>query len=98
MAVKAFREKLVNRIILTRPAVEAEPKDLVSCLGDLQNKVDPYLRPPVRPAVPYNGAPKHTKQPWKKGVIEVAPLAYMGRTLDDSFIILDGARIQPLSR
>ena len=87
MAVTAFRAKDVNRIILTRPAVEAGEK-LGFLPGDLQHKVDPYLRP-LYDAL---GAENFQKQ-LERGNIEVAPLAYMrGRTLDDSFIILDEAQ------
>ncbi len=90
-AVTAFRNKEVNRIILTRPAVEAGEK-LGFLPGDLQNKVDPYLRPLYDALFDMLGA--ETFQTYlEKGNIEVAPLAYMrGRTLDDSFIILDEAQ------
>ncbi len=91
MAVKAFREKLVSRIILTRPAVEAGER-LGFLPGDLQNKVDPYLRP-LYDALYHIMGPETYHSNLEKGVIEVAPLAYMrGRTLDDSFIILDEAQ------
>lgn len=91
MAVTAFRNKEVNRIILTRPAVEAGEK-LGFLPGDLQNKVDPYLRPLYDSLYEIMGAETYTKY-LEKGMIEVAPLAYMrGRTLDDSFIILDEAQ------
>lgn len=91
MAVKAFREKLVSRIILTRPAVEAGER-LGFLPGDLQNKVDPYLRP-LYDALYHIMGPESYHSNLEKGVIEVAPLAYMrGRTLDDSFIILDEAQ------
>ena len=91
MAVAAFREKQVNRIILTRPAVEAGEK-LGFLPGDLQNKVDPYLRPLYDALFDMLGAENYNKY-LEKGNIEVAPLAYMrGRTLDDSFIILDEAQ------
>ncbi|MBR2591085.1 MAG: PhoH family protein [Clostridia bacterium] len=91
MAVKAFREKKVNRIILTRPAVEAGEK-LGFLPGDLQQKVDPYLRPLYDALFEMLGAENFQKYQ-ERGNIEVAPLAYMrGRTLDDSFIILDEAQ------
>ncbi|HHY63474.1 MAG TPA: PhoH family protein [Clostridiaceae bacterium] len=91
LAVKAFREKLVSRIILTRPAVEAGER-LGFLPGDLQNKVDPYLRP-LYDALYQIMGPETYHSNLEKGVIEVAPLAYMrGRTLDDSFIILDEAQ------
>lgn len=91
IAVKAFREKLVSRIILTRPAVEAGER-LGFLPGDLQNKVDPYLRP-LYDALYQIMGPETYQSNLEKGVIEVAPLAYMrGRTLDDSFIILDEAQ------
>ena len=91
MAVKAFREKLVNRIILTRPAVEAGER-LGFLPGDLQNKVDPYLRP-LYDALYHIMGPETYQSNLEKGVIEVAPLAYMrGRTLDDAFIIPDEAQ------
>ena len=91
MAVKAFRAKEVNRIILTRPAVEAGEK-LGFLPGDLQQKVDPYLRPLYDALFEMLGADTFQKYQ-EKGNIEVAPLAYMrGRTLDDSFIILDEAQ------
>jgi len=91
MAVMAFRNKEVNRIILTRPAVEAGEK-LGFLPGDLQNKVDPYLRPLYDALYEIMGAETYQKY-LEKGMIEVAPLAYMrGRTLDDSFIILDEAQ------
>jgi len=91
LAVKAFREKLVSRIILTRPAVEAGER-LGFLPGDLQNKVDPYLRP-LYDALYQIMGPETYHSNMEKGVIEVAPLAYMrGRTLDDSFIILDEAQ------
>ena len=87
-AVTAFRAKEVNRIILTRPAVEAGEK-LGFLPGDLQNKVDPYLRPLYDALFDMLG-PETYQNYLEKGNIEVAPLAYMrGRTLDDSFIILD---------
>ncbi|MBE6791523.1 MAG: PhoH family protein [Clostridia bacterium] len=91
MAVKAFRAKEINRIILTRPAVEAGEK-LGFLPGDLQQKVDPYLRPLYDALFDMLGAESFQKYQ-EKGSIEVAPLAYMrGRTLDDSFIILDEAQ------
>ena len=90
-AVAAFREKQVNRIILTRPAVEAGER-LGFLPGDLQNKVDPYLRPLYDALYDMLGAETFQKYQ-ERGSIEVAPLAYMrGRTLDDSFIILDEAQ------
>ena len=90
-AVAAFREKAVNRIILTRPAVEAGER-LGFLPGDLQNKVDPYLRPLYDALYDMLGAETYRKY-LERGNIEVAPLAYMrGRTLDDSFIILDEAQ------
>ncbi|NLB37043.1 MAG: phosphate starvation-inducible protein PhoH [Clostridiales bacterium] len=91
MAVTAFRAKEVNRIILTRPAVEAGEK-LGFLPGDLQHKVDPYLRPLYDALFDMLGADNFQKHQ-ERGNIEVAPLAYMrGRTLDDSFIILDEAQ------
>lgn len=91
MAVKAFRNHEVNRIILTRPAVEAGEK-LGFLPGDMQNKVDPYLRPLYDALFDMMG-PENFARNMEKGVIEVAPLAYMrGRTLDDAFIILDEAQ------
>lgn len=91
MAVKAFRAKEVNRIILTRPAVEAGEK-LGFLPGDLQQKVDPYLRPLYDALFDMLGAESFQRFQ-EKGAIEVAPLAYMrGRTLDESFIILDEAQ------
>lgn len=91
MAVKAFRAKEVNRIILTRPAVEAGEK-LGFLPGDLQSKVDPYLRPLYDALFEMLGAETYQKY-LERGNIEIAPLAYMrGRTLDDSFIILDEAQ------
>lgn len=91
MAVTAFRSKIVNRIILTRPAVEAGEK-LGFLPGDLQSKVDPYLRPLYDALFDMLGAETYQKYV-ERGNIEVAPLAYMrGRTLDDSFIILDEAQ------
>lgn len=91
MAVTAFRAKQVNRIILTRPAVEAGEK-LGFLPGDLQQKVDPYLRPLYDALFDMLGAENFARCQ-ERGDIEVAPLAYMrGRTLDDSFIILDEAQ------
>ncbi len=91
MAVKAFRNKEVNRIILTRPAVEAGEK-LGFLPGDLQTKIDPYLRPlydALYDTMGYENFQKNVE----RGAVEVAPLAYMrGRTLDDAFIILDEAQ------
>lgn len=90
-AVTALRAKEVNRIILTRPAVEAGEK-LGFLPGDLQNKVDPYLRPLYDGMYEMLGAEGFTRYQ-EKGMIEVAPLAYMrGRTLDNAFIILDEAQ------
>jgi phosphate starvation-inducible PhoH-like protein len=91
MAVAAFRNKDVNRIVLTRPAVEAGEK-LGFLPGDLQNKVDPYLRPLYDALYDMLGAESVARYQERQN-IEVAPLAYMrGRTLDDSFIILDEAQ------
>ena len=91
MAVRAFRDEQVSRIILTRPAVEAGEK-LGFLPGDLQDKVDPYLRPLYDAMFDMMG-PENFQRNMEKGSIEVAPLAYMrGRTLDDSFIILDEAQ------
>lgn len=91
MAVTAFRAKEVNRIVLTRPAVEAG-ESLGFLPGDLQHKVDPYLRPLYDALFDMLGAENFQKYQ-ERGNIEVAPLAYMrGRTLDDSFIILDEAQ------
>ena len=91
MAVSAFRAKEVNRIILTRPAVEAG-ESLGFLPGDLQSKVDPYLRPLYDALFDMLGTETYNKY-MERGNIEVAPLAYMrGRTLDDSFIILDEAQ------
>lgn len=91
MAVTAFRAGEINRIILTRPAVEAGEK-LGFLPGDLQSKVDPYLRPLYDALFDMLGAETYQKYV-ERGNIEVAPLAYMrGRTLDDSFIILDEAQ------
>lgn len=91
MAVTSFRAHEVNKIILTRPAVEAGEK-LGFLPGDLQSKVDPYLRPLYDALFDMLGAETYQKY-LERGNIEVAPLAYMrGRTLDDSFIILDEAQ------
>ena len=91
MAVNAFKAKKINRIILTRPAVEAGEK-LGFLPGDLQQKVDPYLRPLYDALFDMLGA-ENFQRCQERGDIEVAPLAYMrGRTLDDSFIILDEAQ------
>ena len=90
-AVASFRNKEVNRIILTRPAVEAGER-LGFLPGDLQSKVDPYLRPLYDALFEMLGTETYSKY-LERGNIEVAPLAYMrGRTLDDSFIILDEAQ------
>ena len=90
-AVAAFRERKINRIILTRPAVEAGER-LGFLPGDLQSKVDPYLRPLYDALFDMLGAETYQKY-LERGNIEVAPLAYMrGRTRDDSFIILDEAQ------
>jgi len=91
MAVTAFRNQLVNRIILTRPAIEAGEK-LGFLPGDLQQKVDPYLRPLYDALHDIMGAETFQRN-LEKGAIEVAPLAYMrGRTLDNAFIVLDEAQ------
>ena len=91
-AVAAFRDKQVSRIILTRPAVEAGEK-LGFLPGDLQSKVDPYLRPLYDALCSICSARTASRKYQERGYIEVAPLAYMrGRTLDDSFIILDEAQ------
>ena len=91
MAVTALRRKEVSRIILTRPAVEAGER-LGYLPGDLQSKIDPYLRP-LYDALFETMGPEAYARNLEKGVIEIAPLAYMrGRTLDDSFIILDEAQ------
>ena len=91
MAVNAFRAKEINRIILTRPAVEAGEK-LGFLPGDLQTKIDPYLRP-LYDALYEMLGPETYQKHLERGTIEIAPLAYMrGRTLDDSFIILDEAQ------
>ena len=91
MAITAFKNNEVNRIILTRPAIEAGEK-LGFLPGDLQQKVDPYLRPLYDALYEIMGAEQFAKN-MEKGLIEVAPLAYMrGRTLDNAFIILDEAQ------
>ena len=91
MAVKAFRRHQIKKIFLTRPAVEAGEK-LGFLPGDLQDKVDPYLRPLYDALFDMFGAESFAKY-MEKGIIEVAPLAYMrGRTLDEAFIILDEAQ------
>ena len=91
MAVKALKERSVQRLILTRPAVEAG-ENLGFLPGDLQEKVDPYLRPLYDALYDLLGADVYRGY-MEKGMIEIAPLAYMrGRTLDDSFIILDEAQ------
>ena len=91
MAVKAFREHKIKKIILTRPAVEAGEK-LGFLPGDMQDKVDPYLRPLYDALFDMFGAENFARY-MEKGIIEVAPLAYMrGRTLDEAFIILDEAQ------
>ena len=91
MAVDALRNKQVNRIILTRPAVEAGEK-LGFLPGDMQNKIDPYLRPLYDALYEMLGAENYARH-LERNTIEIAPLAYMrGRTLDDSFIILDEAQ------
>ena len=90
-AVRAFKSKEVNRIILTRPAVEAG-ENLGFLPGDLQNKVDPYLRPLYDALFEILGHDTYNNL-FEKGLIEVAPLAYMrGRTLDSAFVILDEAQ------
>ena len=91
MAVTAFRNEEVSRIILTRPAIEAGEK-LGFLPGDLQSKIDPYLRPLYDALYQIMGADSYLHNS-EKGLIEVAPLAYMrGRTLDNAFIILDEAQ------
>ena len=91
MAVQAFKDNEVNRIILTRPAIEAGEK-LGFLPGDLQSKIDPYLRPLYDALYEMMGAETYLHNA-EKGLIEVAPLAYMrGRTLDNAFIILDEAQ------
>ena len=96
LAVRAFKNKQIRKIILSRPAVEAGEK-LGFLPGDLQNKVDPYLRPLYDALFDMLGAENYQKL-LEKQLIEVAPLAYMrGRTLDDAFIILDEAQPAPRS-
>ncbi len=91
MAIQAFKDNEVNRIILTRPAIEAGEK-LGFLPGDLQSKIDPYLRPLYDALYQIMGADTYLHNA-EKGLIEVAPLAYMrGRTLDNAFIILDEAQ------
>lgn len=91
MAIEAFKNDEVNRIILTRPAIEAG-ENLGFLPGDLQSKVDPYLRPLYDALYQIMGADSFIHNS-EKGLIEVAPLAYMrGRTLDNAFIILDEAQ------
>jgi len=91
MAVKALKEKRISKIILTRPAIEAGER-LGFLPGDLQDKVDPYLRPLYDALLEFLGMDVYQKH-MERGVIEVAPLAYMrGRTLNDAFIILDEAQ------
>ena len=91
MAIRAFRNEEISRIILTRPAIEAGEK-LGFLPGDLQSKIDPYLRPLYDALYEIMGADSFLKNS-EKGLIEVAPLAYMrGRTLDNAFIILDEAQ------
>ena len=91
MAVQAFKQDEINRIILTRPAIEAGEK-LGFLPGDLQSKIDPYLRP-LYDALYEMMGPESVAKNLERGVIEVAPLAYMrGRTLDNSFIVLDEAQ------
>ncbi|MGM9924819.1 MAG: PhoH family protein [Bacillus sp. (in: firmicutes)] len=91
MAVAALKSGKVNKIILTRPAVEAG-ESLGFLPGDLKEKVDPYLRPLYDALHDVLGA-EHTQRLIERGIIEVAPLAYMrGRTLDDAFVILDEAQ------
>ncbi|MBQ6385919.1 MAG: PhoH family protein [Lachnospiraceae bacterium] len=91
MAIRAFRQDEVSRIILTRPAIEAGEK-LGFLPGDLQSKIDPYLRPLYDALYEIMG-PENFQKNSEKGLIEVAPLAYMrGRTLDNAFIILDEAQ------
>ena len=91
MAIKAFKDNVVNKIILTRPAIEAGEK-LGFLPGDMQSKVDPYLRP-LYDALYQIMGPDSFMRNMEKGAIEVAPLAYMrGRTLDNAYIILDEAQ------
>jgi len=90
-AVAAFKKKEISRIVLTRPALEAGEK-LGFLPGDLQSKIDPYLRPLYDALFDMLGSDNYSKYA-EKGVIEIAPLAYMrGRTLDDCFVILDEAQ------
>jgi len=90
-AVMAFKNKEISKIILTRPAVEAGEK-LGFLPGDLQQKVDPYLRPLYDAIYEMMGVEAYQKL-WERGAIEVAPLAYMrGRTLNDAYVILDEAQ------
>jgi len=97
MAVKAFRAQEVSRIILTRPAVEAGEK-LGYLPGDLQMKVDPYMRPLYDALYDLMGYEAYQKN-LERGIIEVSPLAYMrGRTLDDHLLFWMKRRIQPLNR
>ena len=97
MATEALRNKTVSRIILTRPAVEAGER-LGFLPGDLQSKIDPYLRPLYDALFEMLG-PENYQRHMERGTIEIAPLAYMrGRTLDDSFIILDEAQNTTLSQ
>lgn len=91
MAVRALKNREINRIVLTRPAVEAGEK-LGFLPGDLQEKVDPYLRPLYDALYDFLGTETYQKYA-ERGIIEIAPLAYMrGRTLDDAFILLDEAQ------
>ncbi len=91
MAIQSFKDGDVNRIILTRPAIEAG-ENLGFLPGDLQSKIDPYLRPLYDALYEIMGADSYQSN-YEKGLIEVAPLAYMrGRTLDNAFIILDEAQ------
>ncbi|MEL1196042.1 PhoH family protein, partial [Staphylococcus epidermidis] len=91
MAVAALKQGLVERIILTRPAVEAG-ESLGFLPGDLKEKVDPYLRP-IYDALYAVLGKEHTERLLERGVIEIAPLAYMrGRTLEEAFVILDEAQ------
>jgi Phosphate starvation-inducible protein PhoH, predicted ATPase len=97
MAVAALKQGKVQRIILTRPAVEAG-ESLGFLPGDLKEKVDPYMRPIYDALYAILGS-DHTSRLLERGVIEVAPLAYMrGRTLDEAFVILDEAQIQQENR
>ncbi|TYR82368.1 PhoH family protein [Priestia megaterium] len=97
MAVNALKNGFVKRIILTRPAVEAG-ESLGFLPGDLKEKVDPYLRPLYDALNDVLGA-EHTQRLIERGVIEIAPLAYMrGRTLDDAFVILDEAQNTTLAQ